>query len=145
MARRPTKRARKANAFRTAQDLIEAAKRKITLVSCEETARLLDSVENVPVLIDVREEFEYDMVRLGGSVHICRGVLEMVVEHEYPDRNTPMLIYCSRGDRSALAALTLRTLGYRHVRSIEGGLHRWQEKGLPVVVPNQQRGPGSGI
>jgi len=134
-----------AKPFRTARDLIREAKRKITLISCEEAMRSLHDVENAPVLIDVREEFEYEMIRLGGSVHISRGTLEMTVEHEYPDRNTAMLIYCSSGDRSALAALTLKELGYRNVASIDGGLHAWQEKGLPVVIPSQQSGPGSGI
>ena len=56
----------------------------------------------------------------------------MMVEHEYPDRNTPILLYCGRGDRSALAALTLKRLGYRNVASVEGGLNGWREKGLPV-------------
>lgn len=134
-----------AKRFRSAKDLIREAKRKITPVSCEEAMRRLNNAQNAPVLIDVREEFEYEMIRLGGSVHISRGTLEMAVEHEYPDRNTPILIYCSSGERSALAALTLMKLGYRHVASIDGGLHAWQEKGLPVVIPSQQSGPGSGI
>jgi rhodanese-related sulfurtransferase len=145
MPRQPKRDNVVAKPFRTARDLIREAKRKITLISCEEAMRSLENVENAPVLIDVREEFEYEMIRLGGSFHISRGTLEMTVEHEYPDRNTPILIYCSSGDRSALAALTLSKLGYRHVASIEGGLHAWQEKGLPVVIPSRHSGPGSGI
>jgi rhodanese-related sulfurtransferase len=125
--------------------LIEEAKGKITLISCEEAARQLKDTGDPPILIDVREEYEFEMARLGGSVHVARGNLEMVVEHEYPDRKTPIVVYCSRGDRSALAALTLKQLGYRHVASIDGGLHAWREKGLPVVIPREQRGPGSGI
>jgi rhodanese-related sulfurtransferase len=130
---------------RTARDLIEEAKRRIDLVSCEEARRRLESEVHPPVLIDVREEYEYEISRLGGSVHVSRGVLEMVIEHDYPDRATPMLVYCARGERSALAAAALGELGYTSVASIEGGLHEWQEKGFPVVVPTEQRGPGSGI
>jgi rhodanese-related sulfurtransferase len=69
----------------------------------------------------------------------------MEVEHDYPDRDTAMILYCSRGDRSALAGVTLRELGYMTVASIDGGLHAWRQKDLPVVVPAEQRGPGSGI
>jgi rhodanese-related sulfurtransferase len=130
---------------RSAGDLIQEAKRRVALVSCEEARRRLEDTSNAPVLIDVREEFEYEMVRLGGSVHISRGTLEMAVEHDYPDRNTPILLYCSSGDRSALAGITLQTMGYHHVSSLDGGLHAWQEKKFPVVTPSQQSGPGSGI
>ena len=125
--------------------MIDEAKREIVLISCEEANRRIVDPEKPPVLIDVREEFEYETVRLGESVHISRGVLEMMVEHEYPDRNTPILLYCSRGERSALAALTLKRMGYRNVASIEVGLNGWREKGLPVVIPSEQHGPGSGI
>ncbi|MBI2962614.1 MAG: sulfurtransferase [Deltaproteobacteria bacterium] len=129
----------------TVRDLIEAAKRKIEVVSCQEAARRLAAADPAPVLVDVREEWEFDLAHIGGSVHVCRGTLEMSIEQDYPDRDTPLLLYCSRGERSALAAATLLELGYRRVSSIDGGLHAWRESGLPVVVPAEQRGPGSGI
>jgi rhodanese-related sulfurtransferase len=127
------------------RELIESGKRKIEMISCEEAARRLDKARNVPILVDVREEHEYELAHIGGAVHICRGTLEMEVEHDYPDRATPMILYCSRGDRSVLAGVTLRSLGYTSVASIDGGLHAWREKDLPVVIPAEQRGPGSGI
>ena len=131
--------------IRSVRELIESAKRKIEVISCEEAARRLEGAEAAPVLIDVREEHEYELTHIGGAVHICRGTLEMEVEHDYPDRDTAMILYCSRGDRSALAGVTLRELGYMTVASIDGGLHAWRQKDLPVVVPAEQRGPGSGI
>jgi rhodanese-related sulfurtransferase len=145
MPRQPKRDNVVAKPFRTARDLIQEAKHKITLIPCEEAMRILKDAENTPVLIDVREEFEYEMIRLGRSAHISRGTLEMTVEHEYPDRNTPILIYCSSGERNALATLTLKRLGYGHVASIDGGLHAWQEKGFPVVIPSRPGEPGSGI
>jgi rhodanese-related sulfurtransferase len=131
--------------IRSVRELIDGAKRKIEMISCEEAARRLEEAAGAPVLIDVREEHEYELAHIGGAVHICRGTLEMEVEHDYPDRATPMILYCSRGDRSVLAGVTLRSLGYTSVASIDGGLHAWREKDLPVVVPAEQRGPGSGI
>jgi len=131
--------------IRTVHELIEDAKRKIELIPCDEAARRLEREPAENVLVDVREEYEFEMAHIGGAVHICRGTLEMSIEHDYPDRGTRLILYCSRGDRSALAAAMLRELGYRNVASIDGGLHAWREKELPVVVPAEQRGPGSGI
>ena len=136
---------RKPGRVPTVRDLIEAAKRQIEVVSCEDAARRLEAGDPPCVLIDVREEWEYDLAHIGGSVHICRGMLEISIEQDYPDRETPLLLYCTRGERSALAAAALLGLGYRHVGSIDGGLHAWRERSLPVVVPSEQRGPGSGI
>src|SRR5713226_8088147 len=93
---------------RSVRELIESAKRNIDMISCEEAARRLEGTAGAPVLIDVREEHEYELAHIGGAVHICRGTLEMEVEHDYPDRGTAMILYCSRGDRSALAGVTLR-------------------------------------
>lgn len=115
------------------------------MISCEEAAARLERGPASPVLVDVREEYEYEVAHIGGAVHICRGTLEMSVENDYPDRETQLILYCSRGDRSALAGAVLRELGYRSVASIDGGLHAWREKDLPLVVPSEQRGPGSGI
>jgi sulfur-carrier protein adenylyltransferase/sulfurtransferase len=139
------RKSRSTPAVRTVRELIEDAKRSIEVVSCDEAQRRLQAPEKPSILVDVREEHEYDVVHIGGAVHICRGTLEMEVEHDYPDRSTALILYCSRGDRSALAAATLVSLGYAHVASIDGGLHEWRERGLPVVVPSEQRGPGSGI
>lgn len=129
---------------RSAADLVADAKRHIREVPIPEAfARLGEA--NAPVLVDVREEYEHEMVRLGGSVHVARGALEMTIEHDYPDRDTDLLLYCSRGDRSALAAWTLTQMGYRRVASLEGGLHAWREHGLPVVLPGSVGSEGSGI
>jgi sulfur-carrier protein adenylyltransferase/sulfurtransferase len=129
---------------RSAADLVADAKRRIREMAIDD-ARLRLAAPDPPVLIDVREEYEHEIARLGGSVHVPRGALEMTIEHDYPDRGTELLLYCSRGDRSALAAWTLVQMGYRQVASLEGGLHAWRERGLPVVVPSAVGGEGSGI
>jgi rhodanese-related sulfurtransferase len=131
--------------IRTVRELVEAAKRRIAVISCAEAAARLESAPAEHVLVDVREEYEYEIAHIGGAVHICRGTLEMSIEHDYPDRETAFILYCSRGDRSALAGAVLRDLGYATVASIDGGLHAWREANLPLVVPAEQRGPGSGI
>ena len=114
-------------------------------MDCREAAALLAAGEGPPVLIDVREEHEHELMRLAGSVHIARGTLEMAIEHDVPDRDAAIIVYCASGDRSALAAATLQEMGYPNVASLRGGLHAWRDEGLPVLIPAEQRGPGSGI
>ena len=45
---------------------------------------------------------------------------------------TPIVLYCGTGGRSALAAESLETLGYRSVQSMDGGIVAWNKAGFPV-------------
>lgn len=88
-----------------------------------------------PVVVDVREADEVAQGRLPGAVHIPRGYLEMRIEDQVPDRDAPVVVYCAGGVRSLFAAESLGRLGYRNVRSLEGGYRGWQGAGLPVETP----------
>lgn len=91
------------------------------------------------VVIDLRESEE----RLDGSItgvtHIPRGMLEFRADRTSPDYDERLdpgrrvLLHCTNGERSALAADTLRTLGYTDVAHLEGGIAAWREAGMPVV------------
>lgn len=74
------------------------------------------------VLIDVREEKEFKAGNIPGSILISRGVLASCIRDVVPDPETPIVVYCAIGHRSAIAADTLQTLGYRNVVSMAGGL-----------------------
>jgi len=68
------------------------------------------------VLVDVREADEWDAGHLPGAKHVPRGHLESRIEGAAPDRDARVVLYCASGNRSALAARTLREdLGYEHV------------------------------
>jgi phage shock protein E len=82
------------------------------------------------VLIDVRESEEFDKGHAEGAVHLSRGVLELRIEATVPDDSTPILCYCGGGSRSALAAESLKKMGYTHVASITGGFRAWKAEGL---------------
>ena len=84
------------------------------------------------VLVDVREDREWDAGRVAGAVHLGRGVLERDVEAAYPDLDTPLVLYCGGGFRSALAADMLQRMGYRRVWSLAGGWKAWVAAGLPT-------------
>ena len=77
-------------------------------------------------LIDVREPNEWNLGRLPGAVHLPRGNLETKVEGII-DRNQRVVIYCARGNRSALAALTMKQMGYENVASMSRGFMGWAD------------------
>lgn len=88
-----------------------------------------------PALIDVREPDEHAQGMIPGTIHIPRGFLELRIERNVPDRDTPVVIYCASGTRSVLAARSLAELGYHNVRSLAGGFTGWKRAGLPWEQP----------
>src|ERR1700710_493181 len=92
---------------------------------------------NGVVLLDVRENDEWDAGHIPGAKHIARGYLESRVEGVVGnDRDQRVVIYCASGQRSALAANTLKSLlGYENVASMNGGITLWKDRGYDVEVP----------
>ncbi|HEV2772550.1 MAG TPA: molybdopterin-synthase adenylyltransferase MoeB [Thermoleophilaceae bacterium] len=89
-----------------------------------------------PVLVDVREQHEFEEGHIPGAVHVPRGHLESRIEGASADRSRPIVLYCASGNRSALAADTLESqLGYEHVESMAGGITLWKDRGYDVEVP----------
>ena len=84
------------------------------------------------VLVDVREAAEWDRGHLPGAVHLGKGVIERDIEAAVPDLDTPLVLYCGGGYRSALAAESLQRMGYTDVTSMDGGWRAWTEAGYPV-------------
>jgi sulfur-carrier protein adenylyltransferase/sulfurtransferase len=88
------------------------------------------------VLIDVRENEEWDAGHIPGAKHVPRSYLESRVEAAAPDRSRRVVLYCASGNRSALAAHTLKELmGYENVESMTGGIALWKDRGYEVEVP----------
>jgi molybdopterin/thiamine biosynthesis adenylyltransferase/rhodanese-related sulfurtransferase len=91
---------------------------------------------NGMVLVDVRESEEWDAGHIPGAKHVPRGYLESRIEGAAPDRGQRVVLYCASGQRSALAANTLREqLGYENVASMNGGITLWKDRGYDVEVP----------
>ena len=100
--------------------LAAEAKARIQQATPEEALKL---VKDGAVLLDVREKDEFEASHLEGARHLSRGLLEMKIEELIPDKSTPIVCYCAGGNRGALAADTLRSMGYSHIFSIEGGMN----------------------
>jgi len=109
--------------------IVEDAKKRIRETTIDDVKAKLDRGEKF-LLIDVREEIEYAADHLPGAIHLGKGVIERDVEARVPDQNTPMVLYCGGGFRSALAADNLQKMGYTNVLSMDGGVRGWREKGF---------------
>ena len=93
---------------------------------------------NGMVLVDVRESEEWDAGHIPGAKHVPRGYLESRIEGAVPDRGQRVVLYCASGQRSALAANTLREqLGYENVASMNGGITLWKDRGYDVETPRK--------
>ena len=112
--------------------IVEDTRKRIREVTIDEVKAKLDRQEKF-VLIDVREESEYAADHLPGAVHLGKGIIERDVEARVPDQNTPMVLYCGGGFRSALAADNLQKMGYTQVLSMDGGIRGWREKGFALI------------
>jgi rhodanese-related sulfurtransferase len=86
-------------------------------------------------LIDVRDDSEWQAGHIPGAIHLGKGVIERDIEGKFPGRDTPLVLYCGGGYRSALAAEAIQKMGYTDVLSMDGGMRGWREAGYPEEKP----------
>lgn len=110
---------------KTGQDLIDEAKQQIKEVTPEEV-RDMQARNERAVYLDVREPNEWNLGHLPHAIHLPRGNLETKVE-AILERDQKIVIYCARGNRSALAALTMKQMGYEDVASMSRGFGGWAD------------------
>jgi len=121
-------------------DFVKAAKAQIEEVTTEQLETMLGEIDNLLVL-DVREPSEHEQGHIKGAMLVPRGILEAAADREYPKhqpelveaRGRPVAAYCATGGRSALAAATLKLMGFENVVSLAGGITRWQQEDRRVV------------
>ena len=116
----------------TYRELLQQVRGEIDEVDATRARELVDAGE--PLVVDVREQDEWDEGHIPGAVHIPRGNLESRIERAAPDPTRPIIVYCSAGNRSAFAAKTLGELGYQDVVSLSGGFTDWKRNGFPVQL-----------
>lgn len=95
-------------------------------------AKRLNNNEQI-ILIDVREDNEWDKGHIPTAIHMGRGVIERDIEKSIPDKNSEIVLYCGGGFRSILAAYNLQKMGYNNAISMDGGVRGWQEAGYKLV------------
>jgi len=111
--------------------IVEEARGHIQELSVEQVKQKLDAREPMR-LIDVREGEEYARGHVPGAESLCKGILERDIEKLVPDPETPVVLYCGGGFRSALAAENLQRMGYKKVWSMWGGWRGWTEAGFSI-------------
>lgn len=92
-------------------------------ITPEEAKRIMDSGEEY-ILLDVREQDEYDEGHISGSILIPYTEIDVNAEAMLPDKNKQILVYCRSGRRSKIAAESLAKLGYTDVKEF-GGINDW--------------------
>ena len=86
------------------------------------------------LLLDVREDSEWQAGHAEQAQHLGKGILERDLELRFPDPDAEIILYCGGGFRSALAAETLQKMGYANVYSMDGGWREWANAGYPVDI-----------
>ena len=112
--------------------LVEDAKKRVKETTVDDVKARLDRGDRFH-LVDVREDSEWAKDHLPGAIHLGKGVIERDIEGRVPDLNTPMVLYCGGGFRSAIAADNLQKMGYINVLSMDGGVRGWREKNFPMA------------
>ena len=111
--------------------LVNEAKKQVKETNVADVKRRMDSGEEF-LLVDVREDNEWEKGHVPGAVHMGRGVIERDIETQVPETSMKMILYCGGGFRSALVADNLQKMGYTNVESMDGGWKGWVEAGLPT-------------
>ena len=125
--------------IKSSQTLVSEALSEVTTITAEEALKL--SNEDKCTLIDIREKGELDKTgRIENSNHIPRGMLEFWLDPEGPyfktgkiDMNKEMVLFCAGGLRSALAAKSLKEMGFEKVSHIDGGFASIGQSDFKIV------------
>lgn len=124
-------------AAKSAMDLVKEAKAQIENLTPQQVQEELSNGN--ATLIDIRESEELSQNgKIAGSVHAPRGMLEFYADPSLPyhkpefDKSKRIILHCAGGGRSALAANTLKQMGYENVAHLDGGYKAWKDAGMPT-------------
>ncbi len=112
-------------------NLVNDAKRRIKQIDIEGYKQLRSSGES-HILVDTREESEWNNGHVKGAIHLSKGVIERDIETKIPDRDAKLILYCGGGFRSALVADNLQKMGYTDAISLDGGWRALKQAGVEI-------------
>ena len=111
--------------------LVDDAKSRVQQIDIDAYKKVVEAGEP-HVLVDTREDNEWDKGHARGAVHLSRGIIERDIETQYPNKETRLVLYCGGGFRSALVADNLQKMGYARAISLDGGWKALRDSGLPL-------------
>lgn len=129
--------------MKTFNKLIEECLESVSELFPWDLEEALNSGAN-PLILDIREPYEFDAMHIKNSINVPRGILESACEYEYEEtvpqlaagRDEDIVVVCRSGNRSVLACHTMHLLGFKKVRSLKTGLRGWNDY-EQALVDNQ--------
>ncbi len=100
--------------------LVEDSLTRVTEISLSNARSRLEEATEV-VLLDVREESEWNKSHAKDAQYLGKGILERDLEARFPDKDIEIIMYCGGGYRSALTCDAAQKMGYTNVKSLENG------------------------
>ncbi|HED18766.1 MAG TPA: rhodanese-like domain-containing protein [Gammaproteobacteria bacterium] len=96
------------------------------------------------LLLDIREPYEFDAMRIKGAINVPRGILETACDYDYEEtlpelveaRERDIVVICRSGKRSVLAADIMQQMGYLKVRSLKTGMRGWSDYEQEMIDGN---------
>ncbi|NJO15600.1 MAG: rhodanese-like domain-containing protein [Thioploca sp.] len=121
------------------QDLINDCLPAIKEIFPWDLQKIIDN-NNIPILLDIREPYEFDALHIKDSINVPRGILETACDYGYEEtvpelvkaRDREIIIICRSGNRSVLAAYVMQLMGYQSVKSLKTGIKGWNDYELPL-------------
>lgn len=111
-------------------------------VNVQQANDYLEDYQPKPKLVDVRSIDELNGGMIPGAKSVPLDTLLSVVTEEFPEPETPIILYCKTGMRSGMAQGALRKLGYSNVCNIVGGFDSWKKAGLPIKEAHANKKTG---
>ena len=118
--------------------LVAEARTRVREITIDQALAWLKQNPKI-VLLDVREDSEWNAGHAAEAVHLGKGVLERDLEKRIPDVNTEIIMYCGGGYRSVLTCDAAQKMGYRSVHSLIGGYRGMIAAGWPMKRNDEGR------
>lgn len=126
--------------MKTFYGMVEEYAEKVTEIMPWDLEEKLAS-DNPPLLVDIREPYEFDVMRIKDSISVPRGILESACEYDYEEtvpelveaRDREVVVICRSGYRSVFGAYVMQLMGYQNVSSLKTGLRGWNDYEQPLV------------
>lgn len=120
--------------MKTFEDLVNDALTRVEELMPWDLEEALGTA-NRPLLIDIREPYEYEAMHIKDALNVPRGVLESACEFNYEEtlpeladaRDRDIVLICRSGKRSVLAADIMQQMGYQKVKSLKTGMRGWSD------------------
>jgi rhodanese-related sulfurtransferase len=100
--------------------VVNEARSRVKEITIDEARKRL-AANPKAILLDVREDSEWQQGHADKAVHLGKGILERDIEKLIPDQSTEIIMYCGGGYRSALTAEVAQRMGYKNAASLVGG------------------------